>query len=238
MKIKMKNIDNKSIILLSGGLDSFVSLALSKDDYNITLALTFDYGQKAREKEIESSKKIAKYYNIEHKVIFLPWLSEITSTSLVNTNASLPELNISQLDNVDLTVNSAKSVWVPNRNGLFINIAASFADSYNFTNIIFGANKEEGTTFPDNTKDFIDKINDSLEFSTLTKPKVFAPLIKNNKSEIVKIGLDKKIPFNLIRSCYTNNEKHCGKCESCLRLKRAIQDIVDKETCSLIFEAE
>jgi len=234
----MRNINIKSVVLLSGGLDSFVSTALSKDDYNITLALTFDYGQRAKEREIDSSKKIAEYYGIEHRVISLPWLSEITSTSLVNIASSLPELNISELDNADLTINSAKSVWIPNRNGLFINIAASFADSFNFTHIIFGANKEEGTTFPDNTQEFIDKINASLKFSTLTKPKVFAPLIKNNKTEIVKIGLDKKIPFNLIRSCYTNNEKHCGKCESCLRLKRAVNDTLDKETYYTIFEAD
>jgi 7-cyano-7-deazaguanine synthase len=156
------------------------------------------------------------------------------SSPTINIDSSLPELSLSDLDNAGLTTDSAKNVWVPNRNGLFINIAASFADSYNFTHIIFGANKEEGTTFPDNTQEFIDKINDSLEFSTLAKPKIVAPMIKNSKAEIVKIGLDKKIPFNLIRSCYTNNEKHCGKCESCLRLKRAIQDI-DKEVYMSIF---
>ncbi|MDD3012714.1 MAG: 7-cyano-7-deazaguanine synthase QueC [Candidatus Gastranaerophilales bacterium] len=238
MKKAMKTETNKSIILLSGGLDSVVSLGCTKDAYNITLALTFDYGQRAGEKEVNSSKKIAEYYGLEHKVISLPCLAEITSTSLVNKKSSLPELKVSELDNIDLTTNSAKNVWVPNRNGLFINIAASFADSYNFTHIIFGANKEEGTTFPDNTQDFIDKINDSLEFSTLSKPKVFAPLIKNDKAEIVKIGIDKKIPFNLIRSCYTNNEKHCGKCESCLRFKRALQNTVDKKTYYTIFEAD
>lgn len=227
---------NKSVILLSGGLDSFVSLASSIDEYKITLALTFDYGQRAKEKEIEASKRIAEFYDIEHKIISIPWLSEITATSLVNTSSSLPELDISELDNVGLTSDSAKNVWVPNRNGLFINIAASFADSYNFTHIIFGANKEEGTTFPDNTQEFIDRINESLEFSTLMKPKVFAPLINKDKTEIVKIGLDKRIPFNLVRSCYTNNEKHCGKCESCLRLKRAVYNIVNKETFNSIFE--
>jgi len=233
----MRNLKNKSIILLSSGLDSFVSLASSIEEYNITLALTFDYGQRAKDREIESSKKIAGYYGIEHKVISLPWLAQITSTSLVNTDSNLPQLKITELDNTELTHNSAKNVWVPNRNGLFINVAASFADSYDFTHIIFGANKEEGTTFPDNTQDFIDRINHSLEYSTLSSPKVFAPLINSDKMEIVKIGLSKKIPFNLVRSCYTNNEKHCGMCESCLRLKRAVKDVVDAETYFSIFGA-
>jgi len=214
---------NKAIILLSGGLDSLVSLACAKDEYNIVSALTFDYGQRAAAKEIQTSKIIAEYFNIEHKVIEVPWLKEITDTSLVNTGQDLPELNSDELDNPELTNNSAKNVWVPNRNGVFLNIAACFADSFNFSHIIFGANKEEGTTFPDNTQEFIDKINASFEFSTMAKPKVFAPLINYDKTEIIKLALDIKAPLTLVRSCYTGEEKHCGKCESCLRLKRALE---------------
>jgi len=214
---------NKSIILLSGGLDSLVSLAYAKDEYNIELALTFDYGQRAAKKEIDASKTIAEYFNIEHKVIKTPWLEEITETSLVNTDQDLPALDSTELDNPELTQISAKNVWVPNRNGLFLNIAACFADSMNLSHIIFGANKEEGTTFPDNTQEFIDKINDAFEFSTLVKPKVFAPLIDLNKTEIIKLALEIEAPLNLVRSCYTAEQKHCGKCESCLRLKRALE---------------
>ncbi len=214
---------NKSVILLSGGLDSLVSLAHAGEKYNISLALTFDYGQRAAKKEIESSKKITEYFNIEHKIIEIPWLKEITQTSLVNTEQALPALKSDELDNPVLTENSAKNVWVPNRNGLFLNIAASYCDSYNYSHIIFGANKEEGTTFPDNTQEFIDKINESFEYSTLVKPKVIAPLINLNKIEIIKIALGIKAPLYLLRSCYTDEKEHCGKCESCLRLNRALE---------------
>ena len=74
----------KSIILLSGGLDSLVSLGLIKEEYNIQLALTFDYGQKSLQKELSASDEIAKYYNIEHKVIELEFLKNITHTSIVS----------------------------------------------------------------------------------------------------------------------------------------------------------
>jgi len=216
---------NKSIVLLSGGLDSLVSLAYAKDEYNIQLALTFDYGQRSAKKEIESAKTIAEYFNIEHIVIKTPWLQEITETSLVNTKQDLPKLDSKELDNPELTLNSAKNVWVPNRNGLFLNIAACFADSMDFSHIIFGANKEEGTTFPDNTQEFIDRINAAFEFSTLAKPKVVAPLINLNKTKIIELALEIEAPLNLMRSCYTDQEKHCGKCESCLRLIRALEAV-------------
>ncbi len=201
---------SKSIILLSGGLDSLVSLGLG--GYDVSLALTFDYGQKSVKDEIEASEKICEYYGIEHKVIKLDWLKDITHTALV-ADIDLP-------DKID--ENSAKNVWVPNRNGLFLNIAGSFADAENYDYIIIGANKEEAQTFPDNTKEFIERINSEFEFSTRKRPKVVAPLINYDKNDIVKLALEHDIPLNLVKSCYAGGEKHCGKCESCIRLKNAL----------------
>lgn len=204
----------KGIILLSGGLDSLVSLGVGIEKYGISLALTFDYGQKAVEQEISTSKNICDYYKIEHKVIKLDWLKEVTHTALVS-NEDLPE-------GIDNPEQSAKSVWVPNRNGLFLNIAGSFADGNDYDYIIIGANKEEGQTFPDNTQEFIDKINAEFEYSTQKHPKVVAPLINSDKNDIVKLALEHKIPLEFVRSCYASGEKHCGKCESCTRLKNAL----------------
>ena len=205
---------SKGIILLSGGLDSLVSLGLGIEKYGISLALTFDYGQKALEQEISTSKNICDYYKIEHKIIKLDWLKNVTHTALVE-DKELPE-------GIDNPEDSAKSVWVPNRNGLFLNIAGSFADGNDYDYIIIGANKEEGQTFPDNTQEFIDRINAEFEFSTQKHPKVVAPLINYDKNDIVKQAIEHNIPLEFVRSCYSNGKKHCGKCESCTRLKNAL----------------
>lgn len=205
---------SKGIILLSGGLDSLVSLGLGMEKYGISLALTFDYGQKALEQEIMTSKNICDYYKIEHKIIKLDWLKNVTHTALVE-DKELPE-------GIDNPEDSAKSVWVPNRNGLFLNIAGSFADGNDYDYIIIGANKEEGQTFPDNTQEFIDRINAEFEFSTQKHPKVIAPLINYDKNDIVKQAIEHNIPLEFVRSCYSNGKKHCGKCESCTRLKNAL----------------
>ena len=207
---------SKGIILLSGGLDSLVSLVLGKDKYGICLALTFDYGQKSAKQEIEASSKICKYYGLQHEIIKLEWLKKITHTALVEGD------NIPEGEALKDSDKSAKSVWVPNRNGLFLNIAASYADGENYDYILIGANKEEGETFPDNSKEFIEKINASFKLSTRKQPQVIAPLINSNKNDIVKLALDNKIPLEYVRSCYSNNTKHCGKCESCTRLKNAL----------------
>lgn len=201
----------RGIILLSGGLDSLVSLGITQ---NIELALTFDYGQKSVDYEIKASKAICDYYKIEHRVIKLDWLKEITHTALVSDD-NLPQ----GIENPD---ESAKNVWVPNRNGLFLNIAGAYADGEDYDFIVIGANKEEGQTFPDNSKEFIERIEAEFEFSTRKKPKVVAPLLNYDKNGIVKLALENNIPLELVQSCYAGGEKHCGVCESCTRLKNAL----------------
>ena len=214
----------KSIILLSGGLDSLVSLGLCKEKYNVTLALTFDYGQKSVAQEIAASRKICEYYGIEHRVIKLDWLKEITNTALVS------EEDIPQ----GIQENS-KAVWVPNRNGLFLNIAGSFADAEDFDYILIGANKEEAENFSDNTKEFIARINAEFEYSTSKQPKVLAPLINYDKNDIVKQALDNSLPLELLFSCYQGGKKNCGACESCTRLKRALVANNDEKYIGILF---
>ena len=219
----------KSAILLSGGLDSLVSLGLKKEELNISLALTFDYGQKSSIQEIETSRKICEYYGIEHKVIKLDWLSEITKTALCS------EKDVPTGKELDNPENSAKLVWVPNRNGLFLNIAGSFADSADIDYILIGANKEEGQTFPDNTQEFIDSVNKEFEYSTQKHPKVVAPLINSDKNDIVMLALKHGIPLELVRSCYQGGGKHWGICESCTRLKHALLANGDTHYMKILF---
>lgn len=212
----------KSIILLSGGLDSLACLAMTREKYNCELAITFDYGQKALDKEIEASRKICDFYNVEHKIIKLDFLKEITQTALVS-DKEVPQ-------DYDM-----KAVWVPNRNGLFLNIAGSFADSYGYNYIIIGANKEEGKTFPDNTLEFAKRVEAEFEFSTLIQPKILIPLIEMDKEEIVKTVIDLKAPLELIHSCYLGGEKNCGKCESCLHLIEALKKNNAKDFIKKLF---
>ena len=120
---------NSAVLLLSGGLDSVVSLALLKNEYRDIIARTFNYGQKSFIAEKESSEKIAKYYNLKHEIVHLDWLSNISTSSLNNDN-DVPMLTKSDLNSIDVTLNSSKSVWVPNRNGLFVNIAACYAEAF------------------------------------------------------------------------------------------------------------
>jgi len=195
----------KAISLLSGGLDSVVSTALAQKRYEICLALTFDYGHKAAVKEIQAAKGISEKMGIPHKVIELPWLGNITTTALVNKNIQTP------------AAYDRDSVWVPNRNALFANIAASFAENMKADYIIAGLNAEEGETFPDNSIEFVHQINKMFQHSTLTGVELKSFTQNLRKIQIVERFISLGFQPHEVWSCYNGGEKPCGKCESCLR---------------------
>ncbi|HHV23727.1 MAG: 7-cyano-7-deazaguanine synthase QueC [Methanosarcina sp.] len=222
----------KAVTLLSSGLDSVAALAIAAKDLNIEMAITFDYGQRAREREIEYSREICKYFGIEHRVIKLDWLSEITSTSLVNKDIEVPSVSFEDLDETaqaGITDASAKAVWVPNRNGVMLNIAGSFAESRGCDCIIVGFNGEEAGTFPDNSLAYVQAMDRAFSYSTQNGVKIMASLIELGKTEIVIRALEAKAPLEYSWSCYHGGEIPCGECESCVRRARAFKNVGVKD---------
>ncbi|WP_034763444.1 7-cyano-7-deazaguanine synthase QueC [Chrysiogenes arsenatis] len=215
--------DSRAIALLSGGLDSTVALWLHLREHpnSVALALTFDYGQQAAPREMAASNAIAKHVGVPHQIIPLPFLAEVDGSGL--HSGKIP-------DDVDINSShachaSAKAVWVPNRNGLFINIAAAYAEALQCTQIIVGFNAEEAVTFPDNSEEFLAAANDALRYSTLQKVRVTSATKRMNKTDIMRELLESNIPTHLLWSCYRGSSEPCGTCESCLRFQRALQEV-------------
>jgi 7-cyano-7-deazaguanine synthase len=211
----------RAIALLSGGLDSSVATELLAEKYEIVCALTVDYNQKAAQKEIEAACALCWRLGIEHRVIAQPWLGEITSTALVSRTADIPMTTEQTVDDKAQASVRAEAVWVPNRNGLFANMAASFADAFKADAIIVGFNAEEAATFSDNSIACADALTKSFSFSTLAKPRIVAPTAGLRKEEIATIAARRDIVE--FWSCYLGGEKMCGACESCVRAARAFR---------------
>lgn len=217
-------MNTTAIALLSAGLDSTVSLALALEaGLKVRQALCFDYGQRAAPMEKQAAQALAAHYGLSLEIITLPWLKAITHTALVSEDTqAIPTVTLSQLDQVaTVTLASARQVWVPNRNGLIINIAAAFADVFGDRVILTGFNAEEAVTFPDNTPQFSQAITHSLAFSTQVQPEVCSFVQSLGKIEIFQEALRLAVPLEWIWSCYREGPLHCGRCESCSRLWRA-----------------
>lgn len=213
-----------TVFLLSGGLDSCVALAgvIARGAEGPRLALTFDYRQRAAAREVEAARAIAARYGVDHRAIALGWLGGITRTALVDRSAEVPRPEPEALDS-EGAVETAKAVWVPNRNGVFIAVAAAHAEAIGAACIITGFNREEGATFPDNTPEFVERTNAALALSTLAKVRVEGPLGGLDKVEIVRRARDLGVPLELCWPCYEGGEELCGTCESCRRFERALE---------------
>lgn len=213
----------KAISVFSGGLDCCVATSSYAKDCEIH-AITFNYGQKAFERELQAAKEICEKMNWTHEVIDLPWLSKI-STSSLNTNEEIPDVSAEDLDDIEKSSETASSVWVPARNMVFTSIAVSYAESSGAEAIIVGWDREEAATFPDNSKEFLDKFNELIAVGSPDNIKIEAPAIDLTKEEIVKLGIEVDAPMELSYSCYKGGKKHCGICESCMRRKRAFKQL-------------
>lgn len=212
-------IKPKGITVLSGGLDSTVATSIFVKDYDLT-AITFNYGQQSLNQEIKHAKQICKKLNMKHVIIDLPWLKEISNSSLT-TDEDIPKPSDNDLDNPDVAIETAKSVWVPARNTVFCSIALAFAESIHAEIIIVGWDYEEAVTFPDNSKEYLNAFNETIRYGSYDNIEIKAPLINMNKEDIVIKGDEVDAPMNLSYSCYVGSEKHCGICESCKRRRRA-----------------
>jgi 7-cyano-7-deazaguanine synthase len=210
---------NSAVVLASGGLDSIVNLYQAAKVSRVKLALTFDYGQRAAKKEAESAAFHCQKLNIPHRVLDVTWFREFTTSALVNRSRAVP--SEMSLDDAEVLKLTAEAVWVPNRNGIMLNIAAGYAEGLGAEFVVPGFNVEEALTFPDNSQGFVDSMNAALKFSTNNKVRVHCFTTGLNKPQIVGLAVELGVDMEKLWPCYNDGAEICGECESCLRFKRA-----------------
>lgn len=214
--------EQDAVVLLSAGLDSSFNLVKALEAFRVRLALTFQYGQKAAVREIDRAGRLAAHYKVPHRVVDLSWFAQFSKTALVG-DAQVPQGHEVQIDDINRSMQTAERVWVPNRNGIFLNVAAGFAEGLGASVVIPGFNVEEASTFPDNSQEFLAAMDASLSYSTSGRVRTFCFSTQMVKTEIVREALAAGLDLSILWPCYLNGERWCGTCESCLRFERAVQ---------------
>jgi len=214
----------KAVALLSGGLDSVVATTVAaRKPGGVALALTFDYGQRSARREAKAARAVARELDIDWKLVKLPWLGELLPAALGQGAGTLPRPKAGDLDSPSRARETARAVWVPNRNGVFVNVAAAFAETIGARDVVAGFNKEEAATFPDNSPDYMKRATAALALSTANRVRLVSPTAKLDKTGIVRLGLKVGAPMAHVWSCYDARARMCGSCESCARLLRALE---------------
>ena len=201
----------KAVVLFSGGLDSTTCLAKAIQDYgkDNVFALSLLYGQR-HDKEISCAQKIAEYYGIKQVVIDLSTIFENSDCSLLKTSkVEVPTGPYS---------GGIETTYVPYRNGLFLSVATSYALANNYDVVIYGIHHDDEVknAYPDTSIEFDKAISDACYLGSGKKIRIEAPFVSKNKADIVKLGLELNVPYELTWSCYQGHDKACGKCATCL----------------------
>ncbi|MBC7287267.1 MAG: 7-cyano-7-deazaguanine synthase QueC [Armatimonadetes bacterium] len=207
----------RAIVLLSGGLDSVVTSAFAAAVARDVLALTFDYGQRAAAREIIAARAVAEALGIQWQKIDLTWLGELGASALTDRCVPIPSSEALAEEE------RSAAVWVPNRNMVFVAVAGAYADAWSYQAILLGLNKEEAAVFPDNSIQFASACTAALSWSTRVRPVVWGPLAGLDKREIVEFGRQIGAPLELVWSCYGEGPAHCWECDSCRRLRTALE---------------
>lgn len=214
----------RSVVLLSGGLDSVANFyaALNDPSRQVALALTLDYGQKSAQREQQVAKWHCKQNHVKHKVVKTKLFQRYSQSGILKGSSHLPLGDQLDIECLSTSQSSAHSVWVPNRNGIFLNLAAFYAEIMDAQSVLIGFNKEEAQTFPDNSAAFLKSANDFFSYSTRNQVEVFSYTLNLNKKEIIK-KYGSLFDLHTLWPCYQNLGQWCGVCESCQRFKRALQ---------------
>jgi len=222
-------LKKKAVALVSGGMDSLVSLAIALESYETAL-LHVVYGQRTRERELRAFHAVAEHYGIDNRLVCTTdALQQIGGSSL--TDSSIP------VTKADPNAHEIPASYVPFRNAHFLSIAVSWAETAGASAVIIGAVAEDSSGYPDCRRAFYDAFEKLIETGTKpdTRIRIVTPVIHLRKKEIILRGVALNAPLELTWLCYRNTGKACGTCDSCaLRLRAfreaGIPDPIDYET--------
>ncbi len=209
----------RSVVLLSGGMDSCVCAALAARDTEAA-AMHISYGQRTEQRERWAFERICDRLGIRQRLAFHnEALGLVGGSALTDTNIAVPAAK------AEIGQGGIPVTYVPFRNAHFLVAAVSWAEVVDATRVYIGAVEQDSSGYPDCRPAYYKAFNEVIRAGTREgKITITTPLIALRKSEIVRLGLELRAPFDLTWSCYSREDKACGVCESCVLRLRAFED--------------
>jgi len=221
----MEKINKKAVVVHSGGMDSSLCLALAMEQFGKenVLSLSFTYGQR-HSGELEVAKKICKDWGVDHTVVDLSCLKEITNNALLDKS-----IEISHKEG------EAPNTLVVGRNGLMARVAAIHANHLGADCIFMGVIEVEAANsgYRDCSRKYMDIIQAGLRMD-FDNPKfeIKTPIVYMTKKETMKLGYQiGQLQYLLEHTitCYEGLDKAgCGKCPACLLRNAGIKEFISE----------
>ncbi|MCW8813132.1 MAG: 7-cyano-7-deazaguanine synthase QueC [Ignavibacteriaceae bacterium] len=203
-----------AVVAVSGGMDSCVTAAIANQNYKLAFA-HINYRQRTEKRELRAFNEIADFFNVKERlVIDYTHLSKIGGSSLTDKDIEVTK--------ADLSNKEIPTSYVPFRNANILSACVSWAEVLKAKAVFIGAVHEDSSGYPDCRPEFFSAFEKMVGLGTKpeTKIKIETPVIHLSKSKIIKKGFELNAPLHLTWSCYQNEDKACGVCDSCaLRLR-------------------
>ena len=217
----MKRVSaNIGVVLISGGMDSLVTLCIAQKECDEVAVMHATYGQRTAVRERKAFEDICGHYGIARKqVVDMSHIAAFGGSSLTDDTAEIPS---------GLPGGGIPSTYVPFRNANLLAAAVSWAEAIGADAVYIGAVEEDSSGYPDCRRKFIQSFQRVIEEGTLPQTGIIirVPLISLAKEQIVRLGIAFNAPFEMTWSCYKNNgNSACGSCESCLLRLRAFHRV-------------
>ena len=216
----------KTVVLLSGGMDSCVSTAIARERHGAgeIALLHAGYGQRTQRRERRAFEEIADFYGVpERLVVQLDHFRAIGGSALTDEKIAVPE---NELGAPGPHGNTIPVTYVPFRNAHFLSVAVSWAEAIGAGAIYIGAVAEDSSGYPDCRPEYYKVFQELIRVGTRpeTQIEMVTPVITMKKSKIIQRGLELGAPLHLTWSCYQEEEMACGACDSCLLRLRAFAE--------------
>jgi len=205
----------KTLVVLSGGMDSTTVLAKALNEGYEVETITFDYGSKHNGQEKIAVEKLSKHYGVPNTRIGLSFISDYFKSDLLKSGGEIPEGHYADP--------SMKRTVVPFRNGIMLSIAAGFAESLEIPSIMLGNHFGDHAIYPDCRKSFVEPFAEAIKEGTYLQVKLLSPFCEKSKADICALGAKLQVPYELTYSCYNGEEVHCGRCGTCFERKEAFE---------------